>query len=346
MRVLVNIPGKGKPGGVLSHYEGMKPYLLKHSYYFYSNGNYRNKLLNVCIFPFEVFRFILILNVKKLDVVIVNPSLYPGVFLRDSFYLAIAKLFNKKGIVFFHGWYEFYQKRINSKLFQRLYGKADSFFVLSTKSKECLNDWGIKEKVFLTTTKVDDSLLAGFDISLKSIVVTNILFLSRIEEYKGIYVAIETFKILKKKYPSLFFTIVGDGAELEAVRKVIEQSKHQDIFIKGFLTGKALAREYSNADIYIFPSYNEGLPATILEAMAFGLPIISSNVGGHRDFFVKSMGRIISTFDPNDYAKAIEEYIQDNKLLRDTVSFNHTFASKRFLASRVAADFEDFISES
>lgn len=345
MKVLVNIPGKWKPGGVLSHYEGIRLYLSKHTYYFYPNGNYKIKLVNIFIFPFEWIRFILTLVLYKPNVVVLNPSLYPGVFLRDSIYLKTSILLGTKCLVFFHGWYDFYKNKITSRRFHDFYGKADSIIVLSSDSKKCIQDWGFINNIYLTTTKVDDHLLTGFDISNRKAAINNILFLARIEKYKGVYIAIETFRILKKRFPNLKLSIVGTGSELESVIKMIDQFKLSDIYVKGFLYGKALAQEYIDADIYLFPSFNEGLPATILEAMAFGLPIISSNVGGHRDFFNASMGKIVRSFNPSDYAAAIEDYIQDNLLLKKTNMFNHAFATKRFLASNVAADFERVISE-
>ncbi|HPJ69219.1 MAG TPA: glycosyltransferase [Desulfobacteraceae bacterium] len=345
MKVLINIPGKGKKGGVLSHYEGIRPYLLKYSYYYNSNGNYKNCLMNVFIFPFELVKFLLILIKFKPDVVVLNPSLFPGVFLRDSIYLKTSKLFGCKSIVFFHGWYDFYQVKITEKIFKNHYGRADSIIVLSSVSKKSIYNWGFKKKVYCTTTRVDNNLLSGFNIKARKCTIETILFLARIEKYKGIYLTLEVFSILKEKYPNLKLNIVGDGSELASVKKMINQNNLRDIHLKGFLSGDALAKEYIDADIYILPSISEGLPATILEAMAFGLPIISSNVGGHRDFFTSSMGRIVNSFEPNDYAVAIEEYINDCQLVEATNAFNHNLAMKNFLSSKIAADFEEVISE-
>lgn len=346
MKVTVNIPGKGKWGGVLSHYEGIRQYLISHSYRYYSNGNYRSKAINFLLFPIELLRFIIILKVYNPDVVVLNPSLYPWIFFRDSLYLKASKLLGKTTLIFFHGWYNKFQNRLNGKKFHYFYGKADSIIVLSNNSKQCLLGWGFTNPIHITSTKVNDHLLADFKISTRKGIIENILFLARIESYKGVYIAIETFNLLKPQYPGLVLNIVGSGSELESVKRIVHQSKLKNINVKGFLTGQALAKEYRNADIYLLPSFNEGLPATILEAMAFGLPIISSNVGGHRDFFNHSMGRIIKSFNPIDYAKAIEEYILDSQLVRKTNIYNYEFAKEKFMASIIASDYERIITES
>ncbi len=57
------------------------------------------------------------------------------------------------------------------------------------------------------------------------------------------------------------------------------------------------------------------------------------------------MGRIVNSFEPNDYAVAIEEYINDCQLVEATNAFNHNLAMKNFLSSKIAADFEEVISE-
>jgi hypothetical protein len=62
MKVLINIRGKGRKEGVLSHYEGIRPYLSKYLYYYNSNGNYRNRLMNLFIFPFELVKIFTYLN--------------------------------------------------------------------------------------------------------------------------------------------------------------------------------------------------------------------------------------------------------------------------------------------
>jgi glycosyltransferase involved in cell wall biosynthesis len=347
MKILINIPGKGKTGGVLGHYESLRKYFSQNEYWFNSNGNYAVKLFNVLIFPVELIKFYYKLITICPDIVVLNPSLYPGVFQRDSIYLKISKALGFKVVVFFHGWYDFYQNNLTRNFFDSHYGKANAIIVLSSNYKKHILSWGFKNKIFISTTKVDDELLDRFKLEDKKFRIENILFLARLEEYKGIYIAIEAYRILKLKYSNIKFTIVGDGSANKKVQKLISNNNLVDISLKGHLSGNLLIKEYMNADLYIFPSFNEGLPATVIEAMAFGLPIISRNVGGLKDFFIQNeMGVLIDSFDPIDFALAIENYIENKQLVRKVSEFNYNYAINNFLSSKVAASFEKILIES
>jgi len=344
-KVLITIPGSGKSGGVLSHYESLRKYLDKDIYYF-SIGNSRYSLINLIKLPIDFFYFTLNIYFRKIDIVILNPSLYPGIFHRDSLLLKISKLFNKKVIVFFHGWYEFYCRKLNSERFLFYYGSTDAIMVLSNAFKLIIQEWNYQKKIYLTTTKVDNRLLVNFEIDKKRKSPKNLLFLARLEEYKGIFIALETYSILKKKYPHLTFSIVGDGSVKEKVIEFVESNYLSDVNILGAIFGHELIKVYSDADIYILPSFSEGMPATVLEAMAFGLPIIASNVGGIVDFFEQNkMGYLLDNLDPQLFANEIEKFLLNPTYFVEVSNYNYHYASTRFLSSEVAANFSKIIQD-
>src|SRR5690606_39046507 len=115
---------------------------------------------------------------------------------------------------------------------------------------------------------------------------TNILFLSTVNKNKGIYEAILGYEIIKENFSNVSFEIGGDGPELENIKTLVNKKKMQDVTFSGYLTGKQKIKAFLNADIYVFPSFSEGMPISILEAMASGLPIITTEVGGIKDFFI------------------------------------------------------------
>lgn len=202
--------------------------------------------------------------------------------------------------------------------------------------------WGVHTPIKLSTTKVDDKMLVGFNACQRNGKIKNILYLSRVEKAKGIYETLKTYELLKPIYPHLRLTIVGDGGELVSVRKYVEDEKMTDIYIRGGLKGKELVKEFREADIYYFPSYyGEGMPTTVLEAMAFGLPVITRNVGGLIDFFENGkMGYITDSMEPKDFANAISGYIENLELTKATSLYNYEYARKNFMASHVAKSIE------
>ncbi|MCK4820291.1 glycosyltransferase family 4 protein, partial [bacterium] len=76
-----------------------------------------------------------------------------------------------------------------------------------------------------------------------------------------------------------------------------------------------LVEIYQDADIFVFPSYHEGLPAVVLEAMSCGLPVIATDVRGNRDLIsAGENGILVPPRSPGKIAEAITTLIEDEKL--------------------------------
>ena len=195
----------------------------------------------------------------------------------------------------------------------------------------------------MTTTKVDDRMIKDFDINLRKGEINTLLFLSRVEIEKGIFITIDIFRILKKLHPDLKLRIVGDGCALNDVKNYVNNNKLSDVVFTGPLSGQALINEFVNADIYILPTFGEGMPTSVLESMAFGLPIVTRPIGGLADFFEDSvMGALIESLNPEDYVSAIEQLINAHEKCRETSYYNHHYAREHFLASNVARNLENY----
>lgn len=111
------------------------------------------------------------------------------------------------------------------------------------------------------------------------------LFLGRLGQRKGVYDLLEVIDRLVniQQQKDLVFYLAGDG-ELEQVKKIIQKNNLQNhVQLLGWLNEQEKMKWLKQADTIILPSYNEGLPMAILEAMAGGKVIISSKVGGIPD---------------------------------------------------------------
>jgi glycosyltransferase involved in cell wall biosynthesis len=105
-----------------------------------------------------------------------------------------------------------------------------------------------------------------------------LLVLGRLGKLKGSYDLIEALAQLPNRSVSL--AMGGDG-ELEQVGKCAERlGVSSQVNLLGWVTGGNKETALREADIYLLPSYNEGLPMSVLEAMAYGLPVITTPVGG------------------------------------------------------------------
>ena len=255
---------------------------------------------------------------------------------RDLLYLRIAKFLGKKVSVFFHGFNTENAKNINIDKMVKQLNRCECIFVLSQKFASQLNEWGVNVPVHTTTTKVDDKLLENFNIEEKDYTSRNILYLARISKEKGIFITLDTFKILQEKNHELRFRIAGVGYDLEAAMAYAQKNNIKVEFLGG-LYGQALIDEFKNAYVYIFTSYHEGMPTSVLEAMAFGLPVVTRPVGGLVDFFEnEKMGYMIDSFNAKDFADSIERLVNDEEKAKKMSVINYKFAKNRFLASSVA----------
>ena len=169
--------------------------------------------------------------------------------------------------------------------------------------------------------------------------------MARLEENKGVFIVIESFKILKQKYPHLKLIICGDGSATEKLKSDLE-AINLDIEYRGRVSGLELIKAYNEADVYVLPTtHGEGMATSILEAMAFGLPILSRPEGGVIDFFDnEKMGKLINSLSPIDYAVIIEEWINNPTLVENISKFNHLYACQNFQASKVTEKLEKLIN--
>lgn len=342
MKILINTPDLKKIGGVASHYAGLKMFWNENVKYNVVGKRGCLQGSGIYCLPWDIVKFVFKLYVFHPDVVMVNPSLGAGAMMRDSIFINIANALNFKVAVFIHGFNWNYAKKVDKKKLVNILNKASLIFVLGNIFKEELMSWGIKTPIVLTTTKVDDNLLRDFTPDVRSYKVGNMLYLARVEKAKGVYETIEVFNLLKQRYPDLTLTIVGDGTELPFVREYITHNHIPDVTVTGGLSGEALIRVYKNADIYILMSYSEGMPTTVLEAMAFALPVFTRNLGGLPDFFENGkMGFITDSLSPQDFVNAIVPYMEDAKLTKRVSMYNYKYASEHFMASMVCKSIEN-----
>lgn len=345
MKVLINTPDTSLLGGVANHYKGLKSYWSEKVHYNFIAG--RKGIPGPVLLPFDLVCFFLKLLFGSYDIVLLNPSLGETALKRDALFLKIASWFNVKRIVFVHGWVDEFAMRISKKpsVFLKDYEKADAFLVLASAFKEQLEEWGINKPIYLTTTKVNDALISEFDITDKPFN-HSLLFLARIEPYKGILIALEAFSILKVMHPKLKLIVAGDGSILQTAKDFIKNENIEDVIFLGNVSGEALTQAYSDSDIYILPTDGEGMPTTVLEAMAFGLPVITRPVGGLNDFFQNgNMGAFVESKNAEDFSDEIEKLLLDLDSLKSISQYNHTYAKKNFMASQVAKKLEKIFRE-
>jgi len=137
-----------------------------------------------------------------------------------------------------------------------------------------------------------------------------VLTVRRLVYKNGIDTLIESAKIAVEKNPRVFFLVVGKGPDFGKVKEKIEQLEIQENFrLTGFVSDEALPFYYNVADFFVLPSKSgEGLPLVALEAMACGVPVIATNVGGISEVMEEGYGKLVPLNSPDSLAEAILEF--------------------------------------
>jgi glycosyltransferase involved in cell wall biosynthesis len=123
------------------------------------------------------------------------------------------------------------------------------------------------------------------------------LTVGRFVPEKGLHDLINAY--LKLKDQQFRLVIAGDADhETEYSRRIKKMAKEREgIILTGFISGRPLAELFSNAGLFVLPSYYEGLPIALLEALSYGLPVLVSDIPANRevplpDFRVSAPGNI------------------------------------------------------
>ena len=171
-----------------------------------------------------------------------------------------------------------------------------------------------------------------------------LLFVGSNFEHKNIHVVIEAIKILKDKSKIVNFNIVGGKYKYtKYLESLISKYQLEDqIKILGKVEEKELIKLYCSADIYVFPSLIEGFGIPLLEAMDYGIPVISSNKTVMPEI-VGDAGILIEPIAEN-FAKSIE-LLRDNSLLKEELVKKGHERVKNFSQERFNFEMLSFYNE-
>lgn len=142
-----------------------------------------------------------------------------------------------------------------------------------------------------------------------------VLFLGLIGARKGVYDLLPAFKDAIAQVPSLRL-IVGGNGEIGQARAIAEELRIENsVSFAGWVSGEAKEDLLRRAKIYVLPSYNENLPVSLLEAMSWGIPVISTRVGGIPELVRDGVdGLLIDSGDRIALSSAIVELAKNSEL--------------------------------
>jgi glycosyltransferase involved in cell wall biosynthesis len=242
----------------------------------------------------------------------------------------------------------------NHWLFEKQISKA-KVLVNSPKLYEKYKSNSVGIQQIITTTIMESDFYEREDTCKKKPI--NLLYTGRIDPAKGLFELVEATALLKNLGYDVILHLVGwehgGGKKVESKLKIKGKKLNitSSIIFHGRKTvGEGLNKMYKMADIYIIPSYHEGFPKTIWEAMANGLPVIATEVGGIPYYLSdKENVFLIKPRSSDQIVSAVKAIIEDEKLRQKLIKNGLKKAQEVTVSSqtkKMVNSIKEFVKES
>jgi len=275
----------------------------------------------------HILRFPFVLLRKRPDAVHINSASY-WVFWENALYALMTKMVGKKVIFHIHGggFEEFYGK--SNPFFKFLIREAlmmsDKVLVLSLSWQNFLLKIIPASKISIIENFVDLPFSNNLKNKSKTTKKFTVLFVGGIgARLKGLFDVIYAAAIVKKKTDKVIFVLIGCSGVKGLRSLCAKEGLMSTVTILDYIHGPNKTKVFEESDIFVLPSYAEGLPITMLEAMAAGLPIIATSVGAIPD--VIEDGKNGFLIRAGDYRSLAEKIIllKNNPDLKRRMSENN-----------------------
>ena len=240
-------------------------------------------------------------------------------FWRKACFFFSARLFRVPVIVHLHGggFHIFYEQECGSlrkKLVRHIFNHAARVIVLSNTWKTWLQ--GISHNPHIVAIYNPVMLPRWYDAaSAKVADAPHLLVLGRMNQLKGSYDLLQAVARIVPQFPHLVLAMGGDGELAQVSARSRELGIEQHVRLLGWVRGADKDQHLQAARIYLLPSYNEGLPMSVLEAMAAGLPVITTPVGGIPEAVSDGVeGFLVQPGDVDALAARLTQLLRDDAL--------------------------------
>lgn len=234
-----------------------------------------NNVIKILYFIIAYIRILISIIFYKPDIIHIHMS-YKGSFSRAYIIQKLSILFKRKNIIHLHGsefkkWYDSIADRKKEKV-RLLLKNANEFIVLG-------NQWNdiIKEIEPNTNTIVLNNSVSIPETKAKFKKAKTLLFLGVLIKRKGVHDLIESLRGIEETNYKLL--IAGTGSEEMVLKELVNKYNLKNIEFLGWIDTEEKERLLLESQFMILPSYNEGLPMSILESMSYGVPVLSTYVG-------------------------------------------------------------------
>lgn len=272
MRILYIGNDLSKKSKYHSAFTTLKENLINEGYDVMTSSSKENQVFRLLDMIYSVFK-----NVLKVDYIIID------VFSTNAFYYALvtsqlARLFKTKYIAILHGGNLPIRLKKHPKLCNLIFKNSYKNVSPSSYLQSIFKHENIKTVLIPNTINIEE-----YNFKKRKEIKPNILFVRAFASIYNPVMAIEVLNQLKKTYSKATLCMVGpdrDGTLNDVKKRISELKLDNDVTITGVLTKQKWHELSKDYDIFINTTNVDNTPVSLIEVMALGLPIVSTNVGG------------------------------------------------------------------
>ena len=300
---------------ITSHDRGLPNFDKENGFYIHRLAWSKIRIIGVIIFWLKIF-----FTVRK-----INPDIVHAQDLSTGIPAYISKIILKMPYIIWGRGSDVYLPngflRITRGVVLR---NANAILALTEDMREKMREITTRE-IFVIPNGIDLEEFKGVLIKPDEYSTgKTILFVGSLYPIKGVEYLLIAMKKIHEKAPDTRLIIVGDGGEREKLEALTTQMGIQNsVQFVGRVPHKNVLNFMQRADIFVLPSLSEGLPNVIIEAMACGLPIVASRVGGIPDIIKDGVnGYVVDPGRPDQIANKILMLLNNNELVKQISNNN------------------------
>ena len=250
---------------------------------------------------------------RQVRIVHIHTASYNS-FWRSALYVRFARLFKKKVILHIHGG-DFKNFYIESKeKVSAILDMCDCLITLSSSWKSYFES--ITKCRIITVIENVVAPASLFQQEHKDSKL-HMLYLGLITSEKGIFDLVDVLERYKDEYQGKVVLHIGGNGRTEILcDRIVDGGLEDNIIYEGWVSGEKKKELLNNCDICILPSYAEGMPISLIEAMSYGQYVIASNVGGIPELVSSKVGELHNPGDVVELKRLIDIAIENQDCIR------------------------------
>lgn len=269
-------------------------------------------------------------------------------FWRKSLFILLAYAAKCPVLVHLHsgGFPEFYWNKcgtVQKRVVRFILDHADRIIVLSSQW------WTLLDGVTKNTriTKIPNFIVEGRnDPATCEREKNSVLFLGRLSAEKGFFDLLEAAAVVRQRIPGLKLRCGGDGDINDVMSRVKKLGIEGHVELLGWVGDEERLKLLDSTATFVLPSYVEGLPMAVIEAMSRGVPVVASSVGGIPDVIEDGIsGRLVRPGDVQSIADALIDLLEDPAKRTHLGNAGMEKVNRQFTAAKVLPDLEKMYAE-